>query len=591
MKRCIIALLLIGALLWAEKPKPNSVIGKINAIEYTYSEYENILKNYYAYHKQLLGRELTAEDKARLNDQCWEELIARVIYDKAIESGKIKLTDKELLVEAKKNPPAGIKDVPEFKTKGKFDQSKYVQTLNSDAQFRKEVIAVTRSTYKYTKLLDTIRSEVDVSADSVKQVWWREKETVSGKVIHFDFNRLTYISANEEDALRYFNERKSEFRKENGRTFFYVRFPKSPSAQDSLAARQKVDLLYQDIQNGADFAALAKEFSQDPGSGRNGGDLGFFGRGMMVKPFEDAAFSLREGEVSQPVLTQFGWHIVKNTGRKIVNGEEQVSASHILIRPEPGEKTLQEMKRATNALWQAAKSKGILKAAVEMDLKVSETPAFFPNDGFIREIGREPRLITFAMENGVGAIPDIYYAPSGDTFVLELAGVYPEWYPRFEDEKMNIMARATSTKRMFAMETYVRDFMAVTPPGLYYERASRDSILIVEFTDLRAGGSITSIGIVDSLSKALFATEVGAFTPLIEKDKHWYLAQVTNHQRPSEAAWKQESQEMISTARTELRQKHLNDWYIAERQKLSIIDNRADYYDLSAGRKTQQIKL
>ena len=72
--------------------------------------------------------------------------------------------------------------------------------------------------------------------------------------------------------------------------------------------------LYNEIKNGASFADLATENSMCP-SGRNGGDLGFFGKGMMVKPFEDAAFDLEVGEISQPVQTQFGWHLIQLTGK------------------------------------------------------------------------------------------------------------------------------------------------------------------------------------------------------------------------------------------------------------------------------------
>lgn len=72
--------------------------------------------------------------------------------------------------------------------------------------------------------------------------------------------------------------------------------------------------LYDEIKNGKSFSEVAKEQSLCP-SGQNGGDLGYFGKGMMVKPFEDAAFTLEIGELSQPVKTQFGWHLIQVTGK------------------------------------------------------------------------------------------------------------------------------------------------------------------------------------------------------------------------------------------------------------------------------------
>jgi parvulin-like peptidyl-prolyl isomerase len=106
---------------------------------------------------------------------------------------------------------------------------------------------------------------------------------------------------------------------------------------DTRPARAKVEDLLRRARAGEDFAALAKEFSQDPGSKTNGGDLGWFGHGVMVKEFEDAAFALKAGEVSGVVVTQFGFHIIKVDERRTQAGDdgkpaEQVHARHILIR-------------------------------------------------------------------------------------------------------------------------------------------------------------------------------------------------------------------------------------------------------------------
>ncbi|MCK4717117.1 MAG: peptidyl-prolyl cis-trans isomerase [Thermoplasmata archaeon] len=78
---------------------------------------------------------------------------------------------------------------------------------------------------------------------------------------------------------------------------------------------KKANEIYEKIMGGTDFAKMAKLHSSCP-SKRNGGDLGLFGKGQMVREFEGAAFSMQVGEVSKPIKTQFGWHIIKVTDKK-----------------------------------------------------------------------------------------------------------------------------------------------------------------------------------------------------------------------------------------------------------------------------------
>jgi len=82
-----------------------------------------------------------------------------------------------------------------------------------------------------------------------------------------------------------------------------------------VSSEREANRILDDIRKGKEFSEMAKRYSSCP-SGKSGGDLGFFGKGQMVKEFEDAAFSLKDGELSKPIKTQFGYHIIKVTARK-----------------------------------------------------------------------------------------------------------------------------------------------------------------------------------------------------------------------------------------------------------------------------------
>jgi peptidyl-prolyl cis-trans isomerase SurA len=118
----------------------------------------------------------------------------------------------------------------------------------------------------------------------------------------------------------------------------------SQATQDSL--RQYAELIRNKALSGEDFALLAKSYSQDP-SASEGGDLGWFAKGTMVPEFENAAFALQPGQISDVVRTQFGFHIIKCTGKK----EDKVRASHILILVQPSENDMEIKKALADSIY------------------------------------------------------------------------------------------------------------------------------------------------------------------------------------------------------------------------------------------------
>ncbi|GIK25108.1 MAG: peptidylprolyl isomerase [Betaproteobacteria bacterium] len=127
----------------------------------------------------------------------------------------------------------------------------------------------------------------------------------------------TTVSAEEIKAAYEKNAKNFVTQEERRASHILIQVPADAPEAELTAARAKIDAILQQLKRSpADFAKLAREYSQDPGSGPKGGDLGFFPRGAMVKPFEDAVFSLKENQVSDVVRSEFGFHIIRLTGIK-----------------------------------------------------------------------------------------------------------------------------------------------------------------------------------------------------------------------------------------------------------------------------------
>lgn len=165
------------------------------------------------------------------------------------------------------------------------------------------------------------------------------------------------INPSEADLQAYYEKNKDQYQKVKARHIL-LRFKGSPvpvkegqkdlTKEEALAKAQE---LKKAIEGGADFAELAKKESDDAGSGANGGDLGAFGRGMMVPPFEQAAFSLPIGKTSDPVESQFGYHIIQvqeQLGKDFASAKAEIEPK---IKPDLAQKAMKEIKDATKIVF------------------------------------------------------------------------------------------------------------------------------------------------------------------------------------------------------------------------------------------------
>ena len=145
-------------------------------------------------------------------------------------------------------------------------------------------------------------------------------EQVNAEYVVLDSNAIaSHIPVSDADIKSYYEQNAKHYGTEEQRRASHILIKadkNAPEAEKSAAKKKAEQLLAQVRKSSSDFAKVAKENSQDPGSAERGGDLDFFGKGMMVKPFEDAAFKLKKGEISDVVQSDFGYHIIMLTDIK-----------------------------------------------------------------------------------------------------------------------------------------------------------------------------------------------------------------------------------------------------------------------------------
>lgn len=146
---------------------------------------------------------------------------------------------------------------------------------------------------------------------------FRTPERVKLELVMLSQNDLMQqVATSDEELKKYYADHAAQYQTPEERRASHILITVSPKASDAerKAAEQKAQQLALEVKkNPASFAELAKKNSQDAGSAEKGGDLGFFGRGMMVKPFEEAVFAMKAGDISVPVKSDFGYHIIRLT--------------------------------------------------------------------------------------------------------------------------------------------------------------------------------------------------------------------------------------------------------------------------------------
>ena len=330
------------------------VAATVDGVKITQQEFENSMRQQQAKLRQQLGANFDAAmfDNPEMKRAVIDNLVAqRLLVEQAKAAGLVVTDDQVAQL---------IGSIEAFQNDGKFDKKRYGEVLSTqnisslafEARVRDELLgqqmqdAYAQNGFVSSHVVDSIirlneqQRVVSVSPVSIQQFEAQAKvddaavkeyyeqnpkefqvqEQVKVEYVKLSVDSLMSRSSVDKDEVRkYYDEHPGDFGAPEERQAAHILISANAtlSQAEQDAAKDKAGQLLQQLQRSpGKFAELAKQNSQDPGSAANGGDLGFFGRGMMVKPFEDAVFALKVGEVSGVVKSDFGYHIIKLVGVK-----------------------------------------------------------------------------------------------------------------------------------------------------------------------------------------------------------------------------------------------------------------------------------
>ncbi len=408
----------------------SDVAARVNGYDISYTAYQSSYSNLYNLYQSIYQGNFDAEAEKQLNlpKQAMIQLVNELLLVQEADRLGLSVSKDELV--------AAIAQYDAFKENGVFNRARYLQALKYQRMTPEQFESAQERQLLTEKVRKQLQQGINVSEEELKTAFHKENDKINLNYCWLTPALVeTKIKVTDEGLAEFFEQNKEQFRLSEKISLRYLQF--DPARYEKEIAnytdeeleryhRRNLDLfetkeqvkaahillrvaedtsdeirgkrrdlateLLKQLKEGADFAQLAKTHSDDKGTAKNGGDLGYFGRGIMVASFEAAAFNLQPGQLSEIVETPFGYHIIRvdelsEAGVKpLVDVIDEVKAGLLV------EKSRQyAYEKAMDAYNINRKTGDLDAAATNNDLGVKET-GLFERDGAIDGIGKVPTV-------------------------------------------------------------------------------------------------------------------------------------------------------------------------------------------------------
>jgi peptidyl-prolyl cis-trans isomerase D len=487
-----------------------------------------------------------------------------------------------------------------FQVNGAFDFRTYEAVLRDNGMLPTDFEAETRTQMASQMLERMIGDGVQVSAEEVRHAYDLQNQNISLAYLKIGWRQFApKINPTAKQVADYYRAHREQFREPERVQIEYIHYaplvmaskveppdseiaayyksnlksrfthpdmahashiliavPDGATQKEKNAAEAKAEDILKQLKKGADFKKLAARYSDDKSNRLDGGDLGWFPRGEMIKPFNDMVFSMKPGQ-TEIVETKFGFHVVRLDGFKPAHTDTLAEARPAIIqalRTTAGARLGREA--IDHDLSQALSGKSLQEIAKARGLEVITTPPF-AKDEDIQGIGHDPQLAAAAFGLGVGDVRAV--GAQGAPFLIKLTKTVPAHIPALNEIESKVRAAYVRQAAGADAHSEAKKLLAaVTSPADLQKVAAQNKLTVESAGPFpRASGAIPGIGDFSEVTDAAGLTPVvpGVFDHAMERDGDWYIFALTARTAPDQQQWehdqKQFTEEYVSRKRAQ----------------------------------------
>jgi peptidyl-prolyl cis-trans isomerase D len=558
-----------------------SAIATVNGTDITYDTWLRAREGRIKQAQEQSPAPLTLDEQRRIEDATFNDLVNDILLKQEYKRRGIAITDQEIQQAALQQPPMQFIQNPNFQTEGQFDIEKYHRFLASpiakQSGVRYELEQYYREELPREALFTQIATMAYVTDAQLWRMWQDTHDSAQVSYVKLDPSTIpdSAVTVTDAEIAKYFQAHQASFPTRPGRAVVSIAMiPRTITAADSAKAREHAVELRNEIQGGAKFDDVARRESADSGSAAQGGFLGRVTKGQFVREFDSAAFALKPGEISQPVLTRFGYHLIKVDERK----GDTVAVRHILVRIQQGDSSAAVSDRKADELSKAASiDKPAFFDSVSKSLGLHVGRAVATEGEPLMWDGRYvPSVSAWAFTARPGETSDLI--DSEDAYYLaRLDSLQPGGKATLATERDNIRRVLIEQKKVERLLPKAQRIDQAVAAGKTLEQAAQaEGLSVAKSPMFTRTMMVPGLGQANEAIGAAFGLPVGAVSKPVKSDDGVFVLQVDRRVTADRAAWEKQKQSQRAQYLQALRQQRVQDFMADLRQHAKIVDRRKE---------------